>query len=670
MLLTDEQEAFASAVINAVTNPTNKVQAFFAQAGPGSGKTSTLEALFSRLPPCKVVASSFTKSATDSIKRKFIENNTQASQYMENPHHATYQAMHNEGAKNTNGAMAFFPNLNVLGFAQLRGSFPNVWFNVDSANPQRKWYNAVNQILDKLENQTWDEKMELRTQVIGAINAIREDLLDMNDSEEVCRVLEERGIIKSCFVADWAIGAIKADIAKLRGIINLPKKKSVSSGKMVGTKFEIDFIDQYFIPCHMECHKMEGAVKFRVVFIDEFQNQSNGRIQIGLNHLTDDGVFVALGDPFQSIMEFAGASPDLWEQTVQKLGAEEHRLTKSYRFGVNIASKLQFMAEIDGCNTTVADKIQYEYVMPKSFLDDSAILTRTNAQLIEIGLWLHNQDIPIMFVNTRVADETISFLEMVHKEFNGDDVYDSEKFGDFINTRAGLKSAYMSKYAPRPAIENMSQQHKVAEYLVRNIRHTRYQDLFYRVQNILSSRVGVNLVTAHSSQSAEYDHLLIIPDHFYNIVRRMIENEESERSIYGEAKLYYVALSRAKESITFVEELFPVDPDHRWEVAEKVADFELLPMYPGGITQEDNEIARGKMIADEYSALSPKSEADLVTLMAKAVQIGRSASPRGIPQILTDKSGLIPVSKLPAINKRRQLKLVMTLEATEGEDKW
>lgn len=620
MKLTHEQKAFADAVLHAVENRTGKVQAFFAQAGPGSGKTSTLEALFSRLLPCKVIASSFTKSATDSIKRKFIESNTQVSQYME---HVTYQAMHNEGAKNVNGAMAFFPNLNVLGFAQLRGSFPNVWFNVDSTNPQGKWYKAVNQMLDDLKTQSWDEKMDLRTQTIGAINAIREDLLDTHDRDEVCRVLEERGIIKSCFVSDWAIDIIKADIEKLRSIMNLPKKKSASSGKMVGTKFEIDFIDQYFIPCHMECHMMDGAVKFEVVFIDEFQNQSNGRVQIGLNHLTDDGVFVALGDPFQSIMEFAGASPELWEKTVARLSAEEHRLTKSYRFGVKVASKLKFMADIDGCNTTVADKIWYQDRMSTSFLDDSAILTRTNAQLIEIGLWLHNKNIPIKFVNTRVADDTISFLEMVYKEFGAED-YASERFGDFINTRGGLKSVYMGKYAPRPAIETMLQQHKVAEYLVQNIKHTMYQDLFWQVQNILSSKAGVNLVTAHSSQSAEYNHIFIIPDNFYGITRRMIENEESKSSIYGEAKLYYVALSRAKESITFVTELFSVDMERKWEMAGIMVDFELFQIRPNGNTQD--AITRKQMIAEKYLTLLPKSESDLVALMAKAVQIGRSAT--------------------------------------------
>lgn len=89
-----------------------------------------------------------------------------------------------------------------------------------------------------------------------------------------------------------------------------------------------DFADMIFLPCEF---KLRAKNQFDIVFVDECQDLSNAQLKIIRKHLKQGGRFFAVGDPYQSIYGFAGASPESFTNIQTVFEPVMFKLTNCFR---------------------------------------------------------------------------------------------------------------------------------------------------------------------------------------------------------------------------------------------------------------------------------------------------------------------------------------------------
>lgn len=540
---TEKQSESLDAIMQAVK--TGGGRSFMIKAVPGAGKTSTAEYLFSLLPNgLRLIATTFTKSARDASHTKFGNSGKPAKLPETNK---AFNKMYSLAIRNNNGALAFFPNVNQLGYSILRNAHPNVRWTI----PQHtnKWYKPINEKLKQHDVTDWQVVAEYRQLLMNAISTIRADYLSLDNRTETAENLVQQGVTKDMDIAYWAIDIVIANLCDIR-----EKVKTMVGKEAVPWKSQpeiwIDFEDQIYLPLMLKANDIDEPFLVDMLIADEVQNSNRARILLMRYVLAPNGIFVGLGDPNQAIMGFAGSTFDIWNIARAVFDADEYTFPDSFRFGQVIADELKFLVDVNGRGHH--SKLSMRLALPSKYNVGDGIIVRTNAQLIEIALMLKKKDIPFKFENDNLSLSTQRFMETVHSEYREKNaVYSPTGFASFIETRASRKKAFMNTFAPKSMIDNMLQEHAVASLLVREIPHQAYDGLKQHVKEIFDVQAGVIITTAHTSQSKEYGTVYIIPQYFYKSFFDMFERKAHPQDLYSEVMVYYVALSRAMHEICY-----------------------------------------------------------------------------------------------------------------------
>lgn len=106
------------------------------------------------------------------------------------------------------------------------------------------------------------------------------------------------------------------------------------------------------------------AAKFAWILVDEFQDTTDLQVEI-LSLIADVGStrFLLVGDPFQSIFQFAGARPDLAEAFAVRIGArKDFSLTGNFRSSAPIVSQANLLFPRTPPMTAVGDSAAFKEV--------------------------------------------------------------------------------------------------------------------------------------------------------------------------------------------------------------------------------------------------------------------------------------------------------------------
>ena len=361
---------------------------------------------------------------------------------------------------------------------------------------------------------------------------------------------------------------------------------------------DIDIVLYQFLELLKEPAILEDVRKrIKHLIIDEFQDTNLIQNKI-LEKISPENIFV-VGDDFQGIYAFNGARIENILEFEKKYDAEVIKLTKNYRSTkqiVQAANNLisynpkQSKKTLEACNEGAEiDIIQSaneleEYYRIMAQIDESkktAILCRTNREIEQIITVLERNSYEYetsLKVTDKDCEKVVSLLEFIYNPININTEEVIEISTEIKLVALNEKISYWEAYKLYNAnkedkyveLVNMANEslNKVVDFIEKNFFQIseRFKEDIKKFKNIKefietrsieniqdrlnNSQKNLFVVTIHASKGLEWENV-IVPNCNTGNIPKTSRNAVTDE----ERRLFYVAITRAKERLT----LFYID---------------------------------------------------------------------------------------------------------------
>ncbi|CAM5998775.1 unnamed protein product [Sphagnum balticum] len=292
-----------------------------------------------------------------------------------------------------------------------------------------------------------------------------------------------------------------------------------------------DFDDQLYMPIKWNW----DFPKYHNAFVDEAQDLSPIQHLI-LGGLAATARIVAVGDRFQAIYGFRGASVHSMDELQEKFSLKELPLSTTYRCGRAIVAEAQsFNPSIQACEGALEGEVLQTHEDPQLF-PQSLIMCRNNAPLFKAILRHVRAKEPCQ-VLSNFLDTFQSFVRGFKTTYTSDlrvkldNWFDRESEVCKAKNQKGKLAGLVDRYE---TVKLLSNEFKLTSEVI---------DL---VKKLGTSNRGPIFSTIHKAKGLENEKAYIIrPDlmpAFY------ATTEEAKQQ---EANLQYVAITRAKEQLIY-----------------------------------------------------------------------------------------------------------------------
>lgn len=305
------------------------------------------------------------------------------------------------------------------------------------------------------------------------------------------------------------------------------------------SKGSIDFDDMIWLPAVLGL----AVMQFDMVFVDETQDLTAGQIALVLRSVKKGGRIVAVGDPRQSIYQFAGSGSDSIEQVKQALGAKTLPLSITYRCSkavVNearrISKEIEAAPDADEGSLCITDEMS----MLKGAREGDFVLSRTNAQLLGLCLGflkggkranIQGRDIGTKLtavIRRSKCKDVDSMLAYVHKWADKEILRLEQRDRD----ATGISDT-------RDCIVTLSEGEELVGSVIAKI-----EELFADGD----SQARITLSTTHKAKGLERDRVWVLRDTYLKTRKGQTGTSIEEEN------LYYVAVSRCRRDLFLVRE--------------------------------------------------------------------------------------------------------------------
>lgn len=310
----------------------------------------------------------------------------------------------------------------------------------------------------------------------------------------------------------------------------------------------VDFDDMVFAPFALG---FEPA-KFDFVFVDEAQDLSAAQRWLVVNSVNDTGRIVAVGDPKQAIQGFAGADPESFDRLKAELSAVELPLSICYRCPPNHLKLAQQYVEqiqpVEGRENGIVDSVKHD-VMVSMIGAQDLIISRKTAPLVRLCLQLIARKRPAKIrgrdIGAGLARDVKSISEMRGFAYRDFEKSCREWFDRKIKVLAKKGKATDELVdAIKDRCEAVLACHSGSECSTAT-------ELAQHILGMFSdSDALITLSTIHRSKGLEADRVFIIAAERLPFFRKGMLDWQVEQ----EECIHYVALTRAKQEMYFVEE--------------------------------------------------------------------------------------------------------------------
>lgn len=289
--------------------------------------------------------------------------------------------------------------------------------------------------------------------------------------------------------------------------------------------------------------------QFSHLFVDEGQDTNKAQIKMLLSAIGENGRAIVVGDRKQSIYQFRGADTYAMDRILHGIKAENLPLSICYRCGKNIVALAKtFVPQIEPFEDSIAGEIKY--IKDSELFDlvsnGDMILCRTNAPLISTCLKLISMGRKATVRGRDIGKGLKALLDKIQKKYPvaSYSLRDTLKYLDVYVREETYKLIALER---QQAIANLTDQQETLVALSDGC--DTFQELLYRISSIFSDEITpIVLSSIHRAKGLESDRVFIIrPDLLPHPAARTPEEIQAERNIQ------YVAITRAKKSLFFVE---------------------------------------------------------------------------------------------------------------------
>lgn len=307
----------------------------------------------------------------------------------------------------------------------------------------------------------------------------------------------------------------------------------------------ISFNDMVWLP--VACNWVHAW--YELVCIDEAQDMNLPQLLMARRACHEGGRVIVVGDDRQAIYGFRGAAQDGLAMMVKELDAVELSLTITYRCPksvVELAAKLvpDYRAAESAPNGTIA--YMGSSILARSVEVGDAILSRANAPLMPICLQLLRAGVPARIEGREIGKQLLGIVRSLKAKSVPHFIARLNVWGQKQRNR--VKSSPHAEARCGVIDDQVSVLIAVAEG-VRSVSEieARLLELFQDSDGF--TKPAVVLSSVHKAKGLEWNRVHLLSKTF----KPGAEGEE--------ANIYYVALTRAKQTLVFVSDDRPDDED-------------------------------------------------------------------------------------------------------------
>jgi superfamily I DNA/RNA helicase len=334
--------------------------------------------------------------------------------------------------------------------------------------------------------------------------------------------------------------AIKHDIEILNGEIHHALNVLNETNK---DKSCFDFTDMVYWPIQFSL----PAYKFDFVFIDECQDLSICQQKLMLSLIKPNGRFIAVGDPNQCIYGFAGSDTESFNKLVNMPNTIQLPLSITYRCAKEITKLAQTIVPSIQYHENAIDGIVRNGKLNEIESND-LILCRVNKSLISLCIKFLSEN-KKAYVKGKDIGANLSNMLKRTKKTNMDKAMEH-----LHNDKTKLINKLKSKGLDAKDIDTNPQVISFTEKLdcleVLSDGLATVKAVIDRIEKIFSDNSnGICLSSVHKAKGLEADRVFIIePKQMPAKWAKQDWQKEQELNIY------YVAITRAKKELIFIEE--------------------------------------------------------------------------------------------------------------------
>ena len=369
------------------------------------------------------------------------------------------------------------------------------------------------------------------------------DLVRLNNEEPTAKVVEVialhheiDNVWKPALVAQWIAYCLK-----------IGEEMAISQKKL-------DFTDQIWLAVKWELHKRPWFKPYKFVLVDECQDLNPLQLQLVLMLAGLIGRILAVGDPRQAIMGFAGADNQSYNNIVRLTRATELPLSICYRCPrshVALVKKIFPYIPIEAAPDAIEGIIhQIESKdIEKLVKHGDIIIARKNAPLVSLCIRLISQGIKATVKGRDVGDFLKKELDQIAK-LPG---YNFEFFNDAVEQYRQIK---LQRYLNLDNEDELKQRladrlEAITTIYQSQSQATSIESLKYYIDELFSDdNSPVTLSNIHKFKGGEGERIFIHKAGDMPMTWRNQQHWQFEQ----ENNLLYVALTRSKSELFILGE--------------------------------------------------------------------------------------------------------------------
>lgn len=305
-----------------------------------------------------------------------------------------------------------------------------------------------------------------------------------------------------------------------------------------------DFNDQLYMPWLMNAN----FEKFDVIFIDEAQDTNKIQLELLRRMLAKNGRLFAVGDPQQCIYGFRGSDHNAMNNIKDVFNCETLPLSISYRCAKNVILEAQkYVPDIEYFEKSSDGEVTFvEKYDIGTFKESDAILCRNNSPLVEIAYQFIARGKAVNFLGRDIGGGLKSLIKNMSAK-NLDDLSDK------LDAWFIKESEKLIKKRQEDKVQLLEDRVNCIETFIKYLPHNNrsIDGLLNAIDSLFKGNSrGITLSSAHKSKGKEWDRVFILGFDKY------MPSQYAKKSWQKvqENNLIYVAITRAKKSLVYIDE--------------------------------------------------------------------------------------------------------------------
>lgn len=307
----------------------------------------------------------------------------------------------------------------------------------------------------------------------------------------------------------------------------------------LNTKHIMDWDDQVFMPMYLDLK----IPAYDYVFVDEFQDTNLMQSEM-MRKAARSGRFVGVGDPWQSIYGFRGATPDAFSAFKSLMVAKEYPLSICYRCAKAIVAEAATIVPHIEANPSQAPG-SVEHVTTSEFFegccDRDMVLCRTVAPLLRRCLDFIKRNRHAYVLGREIADELVAMIDLLAPNRMEIGAF-SDKLLEYQLAKAEIYTSLKKERLIERLTDTSDALFAVAETVTDTVH------LAFKINDLFdASRGGIKFMSIHKSKGLEADNVWILRPDLLPHPRAKLAWQVQE-----EERLRYVAITRARNRLSYV----------------------------------------------------------------------------------------------------------------------